>query len=76
MTKATSTGPSRAALVVLGPMPCSEGWRVRYRWTATDRRRTQFVSPEGTVYEVCSAARATHIRRHPAPFSPTFLKVV
>lgn len=54
----------------------TRGWRIRYRYTPTERRRVQFVDAEGGLWEVVPEAKATHVRRHGAGLSSTYLRPV
>lgn len=67
----SSTPTPRRRLTVL---PDTHGWRIQYRYTATERRRVQFIAPDGVVWEVVSPAKATHVRKHGAGLTSTYLR--
>lgn len=73
---AAAGGQDAAGRRTLRELRDTGGWRVRYRYTATERRRVQFVAPDGTLWEAVRPARATHIRRHQAGLAPTYLRRV
>lgn len=55
----------------------TRGWKLyAYRWTPTGRRRSRYVSSDGSLWEEVSPSRATHVRKFNNGLSPAYLRRV